>query len=318
MEKIARMLVAGNHGAQFAKWVAAGLHRAQSGEPAMEDTPAWFKVTTEFEPTSVCVLPVPAAAAAADGDGENNARAAADEKGLSAWMDKWKVENHDVLDKKRREIEKVVAKKNWKAGLAKIDCVLQKDDMPPWGFDCSGEYYEDPGAAPWVVGMRPHTWRFGAADIPLQGLGQCIVGLGTSVLLCCFDLQPLWEQHGVCVSDMSTFLESPTGKQYTTEHAVLFTLPENGVAWIPYGFAATFIFAPTKDEESSTSLGFVALWSVFDAGMASAMAEGLWKNIAGMHKKHLEKNGASKIYGSRNDLFKRFDGAVTHDRLTST
>ena len=316
MDKIAKMLVAGNHGAHFAKWVAAGLHRVQSGESAMEEPPAWFKVCAEFEATGVCVVAAPAAAAG--DEGENDTRAAADTGGLSAWMEKWMGDNQDAVDKKRHEIEKVVAKKNWKSGLAKIDCVLQQEDLPPWGFECSGDYHDDPGAAPWLLGVRPHTWRFGAADIPLQGLGQCVVGLTTSILVCCFDLVPLWEQHGVCVGDLSSFLESPTGRLYTTEHAVLFMLPENGVAWIPYGFAATFVFAPAKEEETSPPLGFVMLWSVFDAGMASTMVEGLWKNVAGMHKKHLEKNGASKIYGSRNDLFKGVDGAVAQARLAST
>lgn len=173
-------------------------------------------------------------------------------------------------------------------------------------------------AAPWFLGVRPHSWRISCADYPMQAFAHIVVPCTPNMVLVTFDLNSLFE-NGVMMSDIGSFLETPTGLAWAKDHCSIAALSLHQCAWVPYGCAATVVYNPSLANLalSPNQVGYSMIWTVFSPDLASCVPENLWKSITTAHKRNFEKFSTSRVWASRIEASSKFFTAVEKARKTT-
>lgn len=196
VEKVQRALLAGGFGKVFVKRAAALIHSGEQGENAEFETAAFLKCKAapfdKFEPHD---LGVP-------GEGSEVANMA-----LANMFPSYVTECQAGIDKKVKDLQKTMHKKDWKAAMAKLDTCL----AVPAGFEGDEVGLQTTaGAEPWVVCYKKYCWRYGPQDFPLPGCSCFVFALNSPLVVNLFAAEGVVAE-GLAVADLKAFLDSPSG-----------------------------------------------------------------------------------------------------------
>lgn len=256
--------------------------------------------TSVVDPVKVCTMKV-------DDDGNQ----------LEEWakaLVAYKTSLGETLNTKKADAAKVMDKKNWKSVLYRFDSVVQGAERLKL-TDHDSNYMDDAGASPWLMTIRPSTWRYGPKDFPLPGCVFFYLSLDCDVFLIVYDLQPLVSQ-GISVADLASFAESPSGGDYFVAHTVVIAVRKGEVAFVPYGHVASVLYSASKEEEKDQPVASGLVLTCFSRSLASDVDENAWKSITALNTKWHDKNSTNRLWKQRIDLYARFLASVAEYRST--
>ena len=72
---------------------------------------------------------------------------------------------------------------------------------------------DEPGALPWLVGIKKNNTRQGPQFVPLPGVASIFVSLGQTVAFNLCPIQGILDA-GIAAPDYETFLGTKTGEKY--------------------------------------------------------------------------------------------------------
>jgi hypothetical protein len=232
----------------------------------------------------------------------------------------------DVEERITLLAESLNEKPKWKGAVTRLDS--GQFDFGKLDLQEPKHKPEDAGAAPWVVAMRMHSWRFGPALWPLPGFGSFISVLTGSADVYIIALAAgKVLGSGVALKDFSSFLTTPSGLKLFGTDAFVVKVPCKGVVWIPFGWlsfalpmtAVKETPKPTeeKDDEQTTAaasewknLGVVASWTPFLPKTVSQEPPEMWKAIHTWNLEHCKQMSQHSMWKDRTVFLESFAEAV--------
>ena len=159
-----------------------------------------------------------------------------------------------------------------KLGEEIMAAATSKEMLATLPFEGDPVWLDSPGAVPWLTCSRSNAWRFGPQAFPMVGFGAVAKVVGT-VPMCigASEVNALVGQGGICISDLGTFLETDAGNMYMQSSMVVFHLPAEGVAWLPYGWVACTLCL--GEGVKCDELGFLIFWRMCLPKCKDAMPE---------------------------------------------
>lgn len=306
VDKVARSLATGGFPKAYGKHLATKIVAHQAGAKE-EELPQFVRVQadpTTFEKSlvNVFVTPLPG------GDVEAN---------MVGYVMKIIQDTKMPLAQKMYDMSRLMTKKSWRSAMANLDFPLNWEKPAGMDDDETAEYMQDPGALPWIFGVKANTWKHGPSETTMPGFAQVLVPLQIDVFVLVFELKGLLNQ-GIAAPDIFSFLESPSGAEFVHSHSAMVHLKVGEPMWVPFGFAPVILYVPgSKDLETKFPYGYVMSVTAWLLSEAEGLDAAVWAGIASMTSKAMEKVRASKVWTSRADLYERFNKAV-QDRQKTT
>lgn len=237
MDKLIKNLSVNGFGKTYSKRVAMFLHNTSHGVPVQVERGSFLRTADQdLDPKSVCML--------GKGGGPGD--------GLAALTADLTTTHDEVLKQRQADLSKIILRKNWKSGMAKME---RRPSEAPAAFDDMAPFFDDPGATAWIVGLRPWTWRFGPADWPTPGMPQTVSALTRTICVQASDMQAMLDE-GLAVVDLRSYLETPSGSEFTKDRSVLTLLEPGSSIFIPCGYLPVVTVASGKDEEPYTQMTY--------------------------------------------------------------
>jgi hypothetical protein len=155
------------------------------------------------------------------------------------------------------------------------------------------------GTSAWVVGSRPHRFRYGPAMYPLPGIGHfCrrVGSTGTSMLV--VPVAPLVKAGLVVLADAPAMLNTEAGAKLVLEHGKTWTWLSTDcfVAWIPYGWLPIQVPNVSETDES-----YVWCLPVLSAAMAKLLLDEVWQPVLRLVQDHNQKLSGEAIWKRRQE-----------------
>jgi len=222
----------------------------------------------------------------------------------------------ESIAKKTADMEARMVKKGWACAMARLECPLDalKKASSPFGLG-ENALMEHQGAAPWLVGVRGYTFKYGPEYFPMPGMACVLCGTGKTLMVAMIPVEHMIAE-GISVTDAAAFLESPTGQSFARERMVYIMLPSNGAVWCPFGYVPLLIYGPEGEDKSS--IAHVVVLTLWAAKPAADMNDALWKSIASWNSRHMEKLSGERVWAARAELWKQMCDAVADMRARST
>lgn len=296
-------------GENAARAIALAWQRLKQPEPPTGDAlpepeaPSFMdSAATDLDPDKVCVFNM----------------AGLRETSMPAIVAALPQAHKDMVDKRVKDVTKIVHKKNWRSGLVPLACfdIGDGDDI----LGLKDGFQKDEGAAAWLLGLTPFQWRYLPSDFPLQGFGQVIASHTKELAIMVFNFEPLFSA-GICPIDLADHLESASGQAFLRDEAFVFFLAAQSSCWVPFGFGAMACFCSEKKPEEKSKapepVAFATIATIFSPKNAARLDPMLWKNLYSWNKAVLDKTPNQKASKIRADLLHRFDLAVTTARSTT-
>lgn len=218
------------------------------------------------------------------------------------------------VEKKIADAEKQLKKKGWRAAVGRFEPVVtDMQDLRP--FPTEVDFAMDPGASPWLLTLKANMWNYGADALPLVGMPAIYAALGRKIHLAFFEISAMVNM-GLVVSDLASFLETPSGDAYSKEHTAIVTIMDRECVFAPAGYIALPVYIAQKDEESSAPYGSVFVWTLFASGLGTVVEENAWRALTAFNMKFLDTVAQNKVYGPRTALMSRYIAAVDKVRTT--
>ena len=291
VDKLAKTLQSQGFSKPWSKIVASRAYSHYNSEEE-EEAPSFVQKQPEnFDHEKVTVMPCEGSAAA-----------------THECMQKVRANLEEQLTKKMEEMTKTMNKKGWKSAIARVGWTAADGDYS-YGLGPKSDYMNDDGAAPLVIGVKAHAWRYGPGEYSMPGMGNLVVALSDDMAINVFKIEPALQQ-GIALVDLPAFIQTASGQTYLKEHSA--TVFFNGIGstvWVPNGFMVALLHLPTN-KDATPSFGFALCVSHWHIDWATTCGLTTWQSVADMNMKYLGKNKMSKVYTGRDDLLVRFNTAV--------
>lgn len=160
------------------------------------------------------------------------------------------------------------------------------------------------GSDPWLVRWKAHACRVGPAKWPCPGMGSLVSLCETAaddVLVLAMPAAPIIAK-GLALSDILSFLDTPSGEEYANTHIRAIPISMGQVLWLPYGYIGVGV-GSTKSDDEQWSSAFVL--SVASAAWAT-MDEACFPAIAAWNNDYMERVKTKRVWQSRALFFEDF------------
>lgn len=217
------------------------------------------------------------------------------------------------------------------AELKKKWAILEKslEESPKWTgamvrlpFACLSETVEElklgvevlsitePSAAPWLVALRPHTWRWGPNNFPLPAIGAFVKALTDNLALLLLPADGILEK-GIALPDAGAFFETESGKKFLTDSLKVVTLSKGEVCWVPTGCVAAPLFL---GDDGSQKYGFMSVWSLMSPAWTAALKDTTAQAVTTWNMEYLSTQSSSKMWRSRYDMLSNLVSQTSETR----
>lgn len=235
-------------------------------------------------------------------------------------------------EKKNVLLKSMVSNAKWQGAMTKTE--LPFNDLASVKLFPSAPdnplYSPEPGFDAWLLCSKPRGWRCGPKNLPLPGIA-CIF-LNASAKLSCY-LQVIGIDgllsHGIAVSDVAVFLDSPSGSKYFADTATLMKLEPGQAAYCPAGLLVIPVVlnepeAPASSDSKASQpsasdakknagddLGFLIhiplMYKAFHLHTRAQVVAA----VADINTRHLEKNKSIRLWAPRYEVMKTFLAEIT-------
>jgi len=225
-------------------------------------------------------------------------------------LEEWIASNSSPLQDKRDSLAAILKKNpTWMGAMTRVDT---KGDAREWLGNDSGDNSEQ-GRHPWMCCNKTASWRWGPNAWPLVGMGSLVYISAPGIVLQLFKAEAFVDQGVVSLSDLPSYLETPTGLKTLKEDdtwCLLDFSDKVGVAWVPFGYLVTMLVMPGDDRKSENELGFAWCATSFSAERGKHMSEKTWAAVSTLNKAHFERMSKQPLWATRSSVFYAFMEAL--------
>lgn len=215
----------------------------------------------------------------------------------------------EKINDKQRSMLSFLEKSEESSGvIGKVDLGL----VPDWGLQGKPEttVAEMPGSKPWLVMQRRHAWRFGKTGLPLPGVACIITALTDDLHIQVYDLTRLLS-HGIAISDLQGFLETPSGGTYFSSDCRVMRIPKGAVLFVPFAWVAVAVAVRIEDKLGEifdpASMMTAPLWV---SAWAARLKGPVWAGISAFNPSIFEQASGQRVWKERGDAFQAFADVV--------
>jgi hypothetical protein len=176
----------------------------------------------------------------------------------------------------------------------------------------------DHGGDVWVSLLKRDEFRWGPGAVSLPGCSSIIVcAPGTACLYVhCLPVCSIISL-GITLKDVKSFLNTPSGQQFTQNESKIIKVAESSVLFVPFGWCVSPLFmvpsADTKTKVKSASVpphGFFIQQPLLSVPGTKALSAEVWNAVMSFNKNHHTKKGTERVWAMRGTSFTKFCDAV--------
>ncbi|CAK0794877.1 unnamed protein product, partial [Prorocentrum cordatum] len=180
--------------------------------------------------------------------------------------------------------------------IGRIQSSLQTFDFAPLPNDITLD--ADGGADPWMFTARFNAFRFGAAAVPLPGVGFVMKNWESQMYVGLFKIESLLDD-GIVMPNAAKFLETDDGVKFF-ERSEWVVVPPKGVLSVPWGWVAMPVFYEPK---KTTEWGHAWFLAKLSATEAKGCGTDVLKTIKAFNDDHMKGSAAVPMWKARATMF---------------
>ncbi|CAK0839069.1 unnamed protein product [Prorocentrum cordatum] len=187
--------------------------------------------------------------------------------------------------------------------IGRIQSSLQTFDFAPLPNDMTLD--ADGGADPWMFTARFNAFRFGAAAVPLPGVGFVMKNWESQMYVGLFKIESLLED-GIVMPNAAKFLETDDGVKFF-ERSEWVVVPPKGILSVPWGWVAMPVFYEPK---KTTEWGHAWCLAKLSVTEAKRCGTDVLKTIKAFNDDHMKGSAAVPMWKARAARFNQFMESV--------
>ena len=209
------------------------------------------------------------------------------------------------VDDKVKILGSKIMEQKWMGALAKIDHGTEVENPSSWNGQESW-MPEHIGSCAWLSAFYKFAWRHGPNAYPLPGMGgySCLASNAAAVLQL-IPIEPLVESGLVVLADLAGFLETDSGLELASKHAIFVPMKPGDVLWSPFGYLVLPLYMP-EDPQQKEELGFMWHLTTWSKALCGKVSDKTWAAVAVINDCHHAKVGTKQVWEARAELFTKF------------